>query len=315
VSARDSRRRSPPPDGGRARRRFRRDAGRPPARRDWSEEVCYQVYVRSFRDGNGDGVGDFRGLVEGLDYLQALGVTSLWLNPVFPSPTHHNYFPTDFFATDPEFGSVEDFAALCRAVHGRGMKILLDAETQYVPDSHPWFRDARADPGSPLRRRFLFREDDPDEWLHLTFRLPLERGGQASLALKEMPILNLDDPGVVEFQRRFFRFWLDPLETGDRAAGVDGYRLDHVMDDLDGHGALTGLLRGFWRPLIEHVRAAEPDAFFLADDSALVYRARAERWEGIADTDERRLTRMYLEQFDGMWHLAEPALELRQMKL
>jgi glycosidase len=243
---------------------FRHDAGPPPGRRDWSEEICYQVYVRSFRDGGGDGVGDFRGLIEGLGYLQALGVTSLWLNPVFPSPTHHNYFPTDFFATDPAFGSLGDFAALCRAVHARGMRILLDAETQYVPESHPWFREARADPDSPLRRRFLFREDAPDEWLHLRFGLPTD-DGQVSLALKEMPILNLADPGVVDFQRRFYRFWLDPLGAGDRAGGVDGYRLDHVMDDLDGHGVLTGLMRDFWRPLIGHVRAADPEAFFLAE--------------------------------------------------
>jgi alpha-amylase len=248
----------------RPRAGFRHEPGPPPGRRDWSGDVCYQVYVRSFRDGNGDGIGDFRGLIEGLDYLRALGVTSLWINPVFPSPTHHNYFPTDFFATDPEFGTLEDFAALCRAVHERGMRILLDAETQYVPETHPWFRLARGDPDSPLRRRFLFSDDDPDDWLHLSFGLPLD-GGQVALALREMPILNLADPEVVDFQRRFYRFWLDPLGTGDRAAGVDGYRLDHVMDDLDGHGVLTGLLRGFWRPLIEHTREADPEVFFLAE--------------------------------------------------
>jgi glycosidase len=242
------------------------DRPRPPAERDWSGEVCYQVYVRSFRDGNGDGVGDFRGLIDGLDYLQALGITALWLNPVFPSPTHHNYFPTDFFDTDPAFGSLEDFAALCRAVHARGMKILLDSETQYVREDHPWFREALARPDSPMRQRFLFSRDDPGDWLHLCLKVPVD-GRMVTVALRELPILNLRDPDVLAFQRRFYRFWLDPLGDGDRASGVDGYRLDHVMDDLDGYGVLTGLLRQFWRPLIRHVREADPEAFFLAEQA------------------------------------------------
>lgn len=234
--------------------------------RDWSEQICYQVFVRSFRDGNGDGIGDFRGLMEGLDYLQALGVTALWLNPIFPSPSHHNYFPSDFFETDPAYGSRAEFAALCRAVHDRGMKILLDSETQYLPAEHEWFRAALADRDSPLRRRFLFREDDPDDWLHLCLHMPVD-DRTVEVGLRELPILNLHDPDVGEFQRRFYRFWLDPLGDGDRRGGVDGYRLDHVMDDLDGYGVLTDLLRDFWRPLIDDVRAVDPAAFFVAEQA------------------------------------------------
>ena len=234
------------------------------AGRDWSSEVCYQVYVRSFRDGNGDGVGDFAGLTESLDYLGKLGITALWLNPIFPSPSHHNYFTTAFFETDPEYGTVEEFVALCRAAHARGMKILLDSETQYVPDTHPWFQAALADPDSPMRERFLFTRREPPEWLHLTFNLPVD-GGQVPLALRELPLLNLAHPDVMAFQQAFYAYWLDPLGRGDGRSGVDGYRLDHVMDDLDGHGVLTGLLRNFWRPVIEHVRRQAPEAFFLAE--------------------------------------------------
>jgi len=234
------------------------------ADRDWSPEVCYQVYVRSFRDGNGDGIGDFAGLTESLDYLGNLGITALWLNPIFPSPSHHNYFTTEFFETDPEYGSVEEFVALCRAAHARGMKILLDSETQYVPATHPWFQTALADPDSPMRERFLFTRREPAQWLHLTFNLPVD-GRQVPLSLKDLPLLNLAHPAVMAFQQQFYSFWLDPLGKGDGNSGVDGYRLDHVMDDLDGYGVLTGLLRNFWRPLIEHVRRRAPGAFFLAE--------------------------------------------------
>ena len=121
------------------------------ARPDLDREVFYQIIVRSFYDSNGDGVGDIRGLTQKLDYLQELGVTSIWVTPVFASHVYHNYFADDFYAIDPSLGTLEDFRNLCVQVHKRKMKILLDMETQYISKEHPWFKKAiRASSGPEI---------------------------------------------------------------------------------------------------------------------------------------------------------------------
>src|SRR5690606_38727208 len=122
------------------------------------EEVFYHVFQRSFRDGSGDGVGDLAGLTEKLDYLADLGVTSLLLTPLQPSPFYHGYFPTDFEAIDPAYGTREDYIAFVRAAHARGLKVYLDQEIQYVGEGHPWWTRALADPQAP-EAEFLMWKD------------------------------------------------------------------------------------------------------------------------------------------------------------
>src|SRR5690606_2159046 len=121
------------------------EAARAPA----GEEVFYHLFQRSFRDGNGDRIGDLAGLTQKLDYLKDLGVTSLLLTPLQPSPFYHNYFPTDFEAIDPAYGTREDYIAFVRAAHARGLKVYLDQEIQYVGEGHPWWTRALADPQAP----------------------------------------------------------------------------------------------------------------------------------------------------------------------
>jgi hypothetical protein len=99
---------------------------------DPSQEVFYHIFTRSFRDSNGDGEGDLQGVIEGLDYLRDLGVTSILLTPLYPSHYYHNYFASDFYGIDPEFGTMDDYLRLVAEVHRRGMKIYLDQEMQYV---------------------------------------------------------------------------------------------------------------------------------------------------------------------------------------
>lgn len=227
--------------------------------RSWQDEVFYQVYSRSFFDSNGDGVGDLRGLESRLDYLADLGVTALWLNPLFVSPTEHKYFPTDFFRVDPEYGTNEDFFHLCDAIHDRGMKILLDMETQYVPRTHEWAADVIGNPRSPRRHLFLPKKGKGHGFEHLS----LDMGG-GMFHVPDILVLNLDNPEVRAYQKSIFRYWMHPRGKG-RLRGVDGFRMDHVMDDLDGKGRLTGMLADFWKELVDDTRTIRPDAFFLAE--------------------------------------------------
>ena len=115
----------------------------------FNDEVFYQIFTRSMRDSDGDREGDLKGIEQSLPYLERLGVTSILLTPIYPSPFYHNYFASDFEGVDPEFGTIDDYRSLVRAIHARGMKIYLDEEFQYVAYDHPWFKSALGNPASP----------------------------------------------------------------------------------------------------------------------------------------------------------------------
>lgn len=126
----------------------------------WSSAAVYQIYPRSFRDGNADGLGDLRGVIEGLPYLASLGVNALWLSPFYPSPQNDaGYDVSDPRAVDPMFGNLDDFAELVAQAHERGLRVMVDIVPNHVSASHPWFLEALdAGPGSQERRRFHFLE-------------------------------------------------------------------------------------------------------------------------------------------------------------
>lgn len=117
----------------------------------WVGAVIYQVYVRSFRDGNGDGQGDFAGLIEKLDYIASLGVDAIWLSPIHPSPNRDwGYDVSDYEDVHPDYGTLTDFAALTEAAHARGLKLLLDEVLAHTSDEHAWFAASRD--GDPAKR-------------------------------------------------------------------------------------------------------------------------------------------------------------------
>ncbi len=229
------------------------------ANRSWQDEVFYQIFPRSFYDSNGDGIGDLPGLESRLDYLQELGVTALWINPLLAAPSDHKYFPSDFFRIDPEFGTNEDFFHFCDAVHARNMRVLLDMETQYVPRTHDWAERAQANPKSSERDFFFYHDKIRTHREHLSIDM-----GEGIFHNPNILLLNLDNPEMLSIQHSIYRYWMNP-DGGQRPRGVDGYRMDHVMDDLDHKGRLTGMLGGFWKGLVEEVRRVRPDAFFLAE--------------------------------------------------
>ncbi|MFG2889421.1 glycoside hydrolase family 13 protein [Streptomyces sp. NPDC048248] len=199
----------------------------------WRDAVIYQVYPRSFADGNGDGMGDLEGIRSRLPYLRDLGVDAVWLSPFYASPqADAGYDVADYRAIDPMFGTLHDADAVIREAHGLGLRIIVDVVPNHCSDRHEWFQQAlREGPGSPLRERFHFRpgrgtdgELPPNDWESIFggpawTRLP-EPDGQWYLHLfaSEQPDFNWDHPAVQDEFRSILRFWLD--------MGVDGFRVD-----------------------------------------------------------------------------------------
>src|SRR6201987_3051322 len=154
----------------------------------WRSAVVYQVYIRSFADGDGDGIGDIAGLRPRLPYLASLGVDAVWINPWYPSPMKDaGYDVSDFRAIEPVFGTLAEAEAMIAEAHRLGIRVLLDIVPNHVSDQHVWFQQAlAAGPGSPERARFIFRDgrgrggaEPPNDWTS-NFRGPAwRRGGEA----------------------------------------------------------------------------------------------------------------------------------------
>ncbi|SIS13003.1 alpha-glucosidase [Williamsia sterculiae] len=202
----------------------------------WQDAIFYQIYPRSFADGNGDGVGDLRGVAEKLGYLELLGIDALWLSPVMRSPmADHGYDVSDPRDIDPLFGSLAAMDALLVAAHERGMKVTMDLVPNHTSDQHPWFVEAlNSAPGSPERARYIFRDGRGDHGELPPNNWPSVFGGPAwhrvteadgspgqwylHLFAPEQPDLNWENPEVFEDLEKTLRFWLD--------RGVDGFRID-----------------------------------------------------------------------------------------
>jgi alpha-glucosidase len=204
----------------------------------WRDAVIYQVYVRSFADGNGDGVGDLPGVRSRLRYLAELGVDAVWLTPFFTSPmADFGYDVADYREVDPIFGTLADAKALIDDAHEWGLRIIVDVVPNHTSDQHPWFAQAlREEPGGPARERYVFREGQgelpPNDWESVFggpawTRLP---DGQWYLHLfaPEQPDLNWEHPEVRAEFADVLTFWLD--------LGVDGFRIDvaHGMIKAEG---------------------------------------------------------------------------------
>ncbi|MFE0732474.1 glycoside hydrolase family 13 protein [Streptomyces antibioticus] len=202
----------------------------------WRDAVIYQVYVRSFLDSTGDGVGDLAGVRAGLPYLRKLGVDGIWLSPFYPSPQHdHGYDVADYRDVDPLFGDLAEFDLLMTAARRLGIKVLLDIVPNHCSSEHPWFREAlAAKPGSAARARFHFADgrgpdgaEPPNNW-HAMFGGPAwsrvteadGRPGQWYLHMftPQQPDWNWRTPEVADEFDGILRFWLD--------RGVDGFRID-----------------------------------------------------------------------------------------
>jgi alpha-glucosidase len=195
----------------------------------WQKGVIYQVYPRSFQDGNGDGVGDLPGIISRLEYLATLGIDAIWLSPFYPSPmADFGYDIADYCAVDPVFGTLSDFDRLVERAHVLGLRMVVDFVPNHSSDQHPWFLKSRASRDNAKRDWYLWRDPasdggPPNNWLS-------RMGGSAwqwdassgqyyyHSFLPQQPDLNWRNPEVREAMDAVLRFWLD--------RGVDGFRVD-----------------------------------------------------------------------------------------
>ncbi len=204
----------------------------------WKEAIFYQVYPRSFKDTNGDGIGDLKGIISRLDYIQLLGVTAIWLNPIFSSPQIDNgYDVSDYYTIDPIFGTVSDAVELIEEAHKRNLKVIFDLVVNHTSDQHVWFQEALKGPDNPYRNFYIWEDAKqgghlPNNWVAIFGGSVWEKepvGDQYYFHLfkKEMPDLNWDNPEVEKAILDIGKFWLNH--------GVDGFRLDAFihMDKLD----------------------------------------------------------------------------------
>jgi alpha-glucosidase len=196
----------------------------------WQTAVIYQIYPRSFADGNGDGIGDFAGMISKLDYLKALGIGAVWLSPHYPSPlVDCGYDVSDYMSVAPEYGTLGQFKEFLEQSHRHGIRVILDMILNHTSDRHPWFLESRSSLDNPKRDWYIWKKghggQPPNDW-YSTF------GGRAweldpttgeyyyHYFFKEQPDLNWSNPEVRQAMWAAVRFWLD--------MGVDGFRLDAV---------------------------------------------------------------------------------------
>ena len=196
----------------------------------WKESVVYQIYPRSFCDGNGDGVGDLRGIISKLDYLQELGVDVVWLSPVYKSPNDDNgYDISDYRAIMDEFGTMADFDEMLTGMHQRGIKLMMDLVVNHTSDEHAWFREARQSRDNPYHDFYIWRDPvdgrEPNNWESFfsgsTWQYN-EATGEYYLHLfsKKQPDLNWENPKVRAEVYDMMHFWF--------TKGIDGFRMDVI---------------------------------------------------------------------------------------
>lgn len=240
----------------------------------WRDAVFYEVFVRSFADSTagplaGDGVGDLRGLIERLDYLNDgdpttdtdLGVTALWLMPIAESPSYHGYDVVDYRAVDEEYGTRQDFLDLIEAAHARGMRVIVDTVINHTSSRHPWFVEAR-DPESPRHAWYVWREEpEPADWGQKVWH---DRAGNGlhyfGLFWHGMPDINLESAEATAAVLDFSRFWLEEMHA-------DGFRLDAVKHLIERFPQVENTAESV-RWLEEYRRAmhrADPEAFLIGE--------------------------------------------------
>ena len=238
----------------------------------YKDAVIYELHVKTFHDSNGDGIGDFRGLIEKLDYLQELGVTAIWLLPFYPSPLRDDgYDIADYYDVNPNYGTLQDFQGFLAAAHERGLQVITELVINHTSDQNPWFQKSRrAAPGTPERdlyvwsdapdkyagARIIFKDFEPSNWSWD----PVAKAYYWHRFYAHQPDLNFDNPAVHERVQKVLDFWL--------AMGVDGLRLDAVPYLYEREGTSCENLRethDYLKQLRAHVDANFQGRMLLAE--------------------------------------------------
>src|SRR5256712_258776 len=238
----------------------------------YKDAVIYELHVRTFHDSDGDGIGDFRGLIQKLDYLQELGITAIWLLPFYPSPLRDDgYDIADYFDVNPNYGTLDDFRAFLDAAHKRGLRVITELVINHTSDQNPWFQKSRrAPPGSP-EREFYVWSDTPEKYsdARIIFKDfetsnwswdPLGKGYYWHRFYAHQPDLNFENPAVHEAVEKVCDFWL--------GMGVDGLRLDAVPYLYERDGTICENLpetHDYLRKLRAHVDVKFSNRMVLAE--------------------------------------------------
>lgn len=246
----------------------------------WHRGVFMEIFVRAWKDGNGDGIGDLRGLIDTLPYLQRLGVRGLWLMPIHPSEDgDHGYAVTDYRAIHPDYGTLDDFDELLREAHGLGIGIVIDYVINHSAAAHPLFQASRRGRDDPHRDWFLWRARHPAGW-RIYDNDPWRRDGRASYFAafsRHMPDFNWRHPPVEVWHHDNLRFWLN--------RGVDGFRFDavgHLVENGPGAwdcqpenyalmGRIRALLDGYAQRFMVCEVPGDPHGFARAAGSAFAF--------------------------------------------
>jgi glycosidase len=240
-----------------------------PAADWWNDAVFYEVFVRSFKDSDGDGKGDINGLIEKLDYLNDgdpatttdLGVTGLWLMPINESPSYHGYDVVDYYSVEQDYGTIEDFKRLIVEAHQRGIKVIIDLVLNHSGSDHPWFKAAEAG-DSKYRDWYVWSDTKPDykgPWGQEVWY----RSGDAyyyAVFWSEMPDLNLQNPEVTAEIEKITSFWLNDMN-------VDGFRLDAIIHYVE-NGAMqknTDATHAWLQDFNQYYKSIEPQAFTVGE--------------------------------------------------
>ena len=237
----------------------------------YKDAVIYQLHVRTFCDSNGDGIGDFRGLTNKLDYLQELGINAIWLLPFYPSPLRDDgYDIADYTTVHPSYGSLQDFKEFLAAAHDRRIRVITEMVVNHTSDQHPWFQEARSSRENPKRDWYVWSETDTryqgvriifvDTEMSNWAWDPISKSYYWHRFFNHQPDLNYDNPAVREAMWEVMKFWLD--------IGVDGFRLDAVPYLIERDGTSCENLpetHEIIRDIRKRVDAAYPGKMLLAE--------------------------------------------------
>ena len=220
----------------------------------WRDAVFYEIFVRSFNDSNGDGIGDFNGITQKLDYLQSLGVNAIWLMPINPSPSYHGYDVLNYYTVNPQYGTMDDFKHLLAEAHKRDIKIIIDLVLNHTSSQHPFFVDANNNPESKYRDWYVWSNEGGDRW-HQG-----KNGYYYGYFWGGMPDLNYNNPEVTAQMEAVTQHWLTGI-------GVDGFRIDavkHLIEEgnkLENTPATHEWLKGYYT----FYKSLSPEAYTVGE--------------------------------------------------
>ncbi len=204
----------------------------------WNNVIFYEIFVRSFYDSNGDGIGDLNGITQKLDYLNDgdpatdsdLGINGIWLMPIFPASSYHGYDVTDYFDVNPQYGNLQDLQTLLAEAHKRGIRVVIDFVINHTSSKHPWFVDARSGSTSSYRDWYIWSEENPGysgPWGERVWHFNYDNSYYYGVFTAEMPDLNFTNPEVTQEVYKIANFWIEEV-------GVDGFRVDgarHLIEE------------------------------------------------------------------------------------